>query len=201
MHNTDSEITPPRPLYTNEQFDAFYPESIRNLSNRHWTPLHVAKKAAAFLAKGRNPRILDIGSGAGKFCLVGAQHRPKALFFGVEQRQSLISEAEKLRRALNIKNVSFIHENFSRLDFSQFDHFYFYNSFYENLRGTEKIDDSMEFSSDLYYYYSRYLFKKLEKMPTGTRVVTFHSLENEMPAGFQSIGLEENNLLNFWIRI
>jgi hypothetical protein len=38
-------------------------------------------------------------------------------------------------------------------------------------------------------------------MPTGTRVVTFHSLEDEMPAGFQSIGLEENNLLNFWIKI
>jgi tRNA G46 methylase TrmB len=125
MQKSNSEIISHGPSYTNEQFDALYPESIRNLSKRHWTPLNVAKKAAAFLASGRNPRILDIGSGAGKFCLVGAQHRPKALFFGFEQRQSLISEAEKVKKALSITNVSFIHENFSRLDFNQFDHFYF----------------------------------------------------------------------------
>ena len=38
------------------------------------------------------------------------------------------------------------HGNFTQLDFKNFDHFYFYNAFYENLAGTDKIDDSIDYS-------------------------------------------------------
>ena len=38
----------------------------------HWTPVHVARRAAQFLVTGPETRVLDVGSGPGKFCLVGA---------------------------------------------------------------------------------------------------------------------------------
>jgi tRNA G46 methylase TrmB len=60
------------------QFNQHYPLSIQLLAARHWTPLSVARKAANFLAAETNARILDIGSGIGKFCLAAAHYKPKA---------------------------------------------------------------------------------------------------------------------------
>ena len=59
--------------------------------------------------------------------------------------------------------------NFTQVDFRKFDHFYFYNAFYENIAGTDKIDNSIDYSGELYNYYNRYLFKQLEQKPAGTR--------------------------------
>ena len=81
------------------------------------------------------------------------------------------------------------------------DHFYFYNSFYENLSGTEKIDDSIDYSSELFNYYNRYLFRELEKKPAGTRLVTYHSLEDEIPPGYEVVGTAINEYLKMWIKI
>ena len=75
------------------QFNNIYPSTIQLLASKHWTPLAVARKAANFLAAEKNVRILDIGSGVGKFCLAAAYHKPDAYYFGVEQRKSLINHA------------------------------------------------------------------------------------------------------------
>lgn len=66
---------------TDEQFHELYPLSIATLAKRHWTPLAVAQKAARFLATNNGVRILDIGSGVGKFCLSAAYFVPGARFF------------------------------------------------------------------------------------------------------------------------
>lgn len=186
---------------SDEQFNQLYPLSIQVLARRHWTPLGVARKVANFLAAENNVRILDIGSGIGKFCLGAAYYKPKAFYYGVEQRKSLINHAETAREALHTDNVSFIHGNFTQQEFKNFDHFYFYNAFYENLAGTDKIDDSIDYSGELYNYYNRYLFKQLEQKPGGTRLATFHSLEDEIPQSYHEVGSEFNNLLKFWIKI
>jgi len=194
MH-TDSRFS------SDEQFNQLYPVSIELLSRRHWTPLNIARKAAAFLAAENNVRILDIGSGAGKFCLAAAHYRPKAFYFGVEQRKSLIDNAETALEILGMENVFFIHGNFTQLDFRKYDHFYFYNSFYENLVGTDKIDENIDYSPELYNYYNRYLYKNLDQKPAGTRLATFHSLQDEIPPDYHVVGSEINNLLKFWIKI
>ena len=186
---------------SDEQFNQLYPLSIQALARRHWTPLSVARKAAGFLAAENNVRILDIGSGVGKFCLAAAYYKPNAFYYGIEQRKSLVSHAEKAREILHLQNVSFVNGNFTQLDFRKYDHFYFYNAFYENLAGTEKIDDSIDYSSELFNYYNRYLFKQLEKKPAGTRLATFHSMEEEIPQGYHVVGSEMDNLLKFWIKI
>ena len=74
---------------TDEQFNTIYPTSIRRLSEKHWTPVSVAKAAAEFLVTNPGTRVLDIGSGAGKFCMVGAVHT-RGFFTGVEQREELV---------------------------------------------------------------------------------------------------------------
>lgn len=186
---------------SDQLFDQLYPLSVQRLSARHWTPLEVAGKAARFLADREGARILDIGSGAGKFCLSAAYFQPSAGFWGIEQRQHLLHHADAVRQCLGISNVRFLHGNFTQLRFTEYDHFYFYNSFYENLAGSDKIDESMEYSAGLYFYYTRYLYRQLEKMPAGTRIATFHSLEDEIPPDYVVVGTEMDALLKFWIRL
>lgn len=186
---------------SDDRFNVLYPEHIRLLAARHWTPVNVARKASFFLAAENGVRILDIGSGVGKFCLSAAYYSPKSHFYGVEQRKDLVLHAQEAGRALGLKNVSFIHGNFTQLDIRDYDHFYFYNSFYENLAGTDKIDERIAFSGELYNYYNRYLYKQLEQMPAGTRLATFYSLEDEVPGGYHVVGSEMDNLLKFWIKV
>lgn len=186
---------------SDNEFNRLYPPSIQSLSKKHWTPLHIARKAAYFLAAENNVSILDIGSGVGKFCLAAAYYKPSASFFGVEQRKSLIAHAERAKEILHADNTTFIYGNFTQIDFRQYDHFYFYNAFYENLASTDKIDDSIVYSGELFNYYNRYLYKQLEQKPAGTRLATYHSLEDEIPQAYHVIGSEMDNLLKFWIKI
>lgn len=188
-------------MASDQLFNQLYPSSIGRLAKRHWTPLSVAQKAACFLAAEKEAKILDIGSGVGKFCLAAAYYKTNAFYYGVEQRRSLIDHAEGARIMLGLDNISFIHGNFTQLDFRDYDHFYFYNSFYENLAGTDRIDDSIDYSGELYNYYNRYLYKQLDQKPAGTRLVTFHSLEDEVPASYHVVQTEMDNLLKFWIKI
>ena len=186
---------------SDEEFNELYPLTSQKLASRHYTPLHVAKKAAKFLAAENNARILDIGSGAGKFCLAAAYYKPKAFYYGIEQRLGLFNHAETAKNILGFENIKFMHGNFTQLDFKNYDHFYFFNSFYENLEGTNKIDNSIDYSGELYNYYNRYLYKQLDLKPRGTRLATYHSLENEVPRSYQVVGSDFESLLRYWIKI
>ena len=185
---------------SDSDFNRLFPSSMQILAIKHWTPVVVARKAAGFLTNNKPVRILDIGSGIGKFCLTAAYYYPRAQFIGVEQRADLVAYAEEAKGVLKLENASFIHGNFTDLDFRQYDHFYFYNSFYENLFGKDKIDDRVSFSSQLYNQYSRSLNQQLERMPKGTRVAAFHSLEYEAPKGYRIVNSEFEDRLLYFIK-
>lgn len=197
----EKEIITTRWFGSDAQFNQLYPAPMQLLAKRHWTPLVVARKAANFLAAESDAKILDIGSGVGKFCLAAAHYKPKAFYYGIEQRKNLIHDAEAAKTILEYENVFFLNGNFTQVDFKQYDHFYFYNSFYENLTATDKIDDSIDYSPELFKYYNRYLLKQLEQKPPGTRVAAYHSLEDEMPPGYEVVGVEMDSRLKFWIKI
>ncbi len=182
------------------QFHHLYPPSMQKLARTHWTPLDVAKKAVEFLVPGDGSRVLDIGSGVGKFCLSAAWYRPNAHFYGIEQRKNLVEHAEVAKETLGLSNVSFIHGNFTDISLERFDHFYFYNSFYENIRGTPKIDFNISFSEALYDDYNHHFFKQLEKMPAGTRVVTRCSWEDRIPPSYQTVSHDFPDMLKFHIK-
>ena len=183
------------------QFHLLYPPSLHTLARNHWTPLLVARKAADFLAAEKSSRILDIGSGIGKFCLAAAYYNSDCFFVGVEQREDLVQYAEAAKQATGLKNVSFIHGNITGVDFGLYDHFYFYNSFYENLTVAEKIDDRVSYSIELYNQYSRVLYKQLEQRPPGTRIATYHGMTDILPPGYLEGGNDVNGLLKFWVKV
>jgi hypothetical protein len=185
---------------SDEQFNRLYPFSIQVLARRHWTPLVVARRAAHYLGGGKNERILDIGSGVGKFCLTAAHYDQKNFYYGIEQRKSLINHAETARTSLALENVCFINGNFTQIDFRNYDHFYFFNAFYENLNCTDKIDDTIAYSRDLYNYYTSFLFRELEQKPAGTKLATYHSMEDDGPKGYHIVGSDINHLLKYWVK-
>ena len=200
-----SSVKIPLRLETRFSTDAIlhklYPESIRSLARMHWSPLYITQKVVSFLAPNNTGKVLDIGSGVGTFCLAGAYYKPTVSFFGVEQRKNLVAYAEYARKKVGFQNVHFIHRNFTQLDLSEYDQFYFYNAFFENLDGTEKIDNEIAYSNELYNYYSIYLYNQLEKMPMGTRIATYCSWGDEIPPCYRLAEEHFNNLLKFWIKM
>jgi len=181
-------------------FRNLFPLPIQKLDALHWSPLPVAGKAVQFLAQDEVVNVLDIGSGIGKFCLTGGYLQSTAHFYGVEQREDLVDQATIVGHRLGLNNVHFMHSNFTQLDLKQYDHFYFYNSFYENLSGTDKIDDRIAYSRELYNYYSHYLYKQLEEMPAGTRIVTYCSWGDEIPPAYSLAETHFDSLLKCWIK-
>jgi hypothetical protein len=182
-------------------FCQLYPLHIQQLDIKHWSPLIVVNRATKFLVHKPDAKILDIGSGAGKFCLAGAYYKPSAFFYGVEQRQYLVDCAISVNTKLGSLNVDFFHKNFTQLDFKEFDNFYFYNSFFENIAGSDTIDDTIDYSIELYNYYTRVLSRKLDELPSGTRIVTYKSLDYEIPTSYQLVETQFDTLLKFWMKI
>ena len=181
-------------------FDKLYPERIQRLSDRHWTPIDVARKAAGFLANAPGKRVLDIGSGVGKFCLIGAHFFPLVSFYGIEQREELYRYAVDAQVTTHTKNAMFLHGDLTQTDLSSYDNFYFYNSFFENLDERDPIDNQFDYSISRYLYYSRYLFNALESRPAGTRLVFYHSLGDEVPSAYQLVDASDDMLLRMYIK-
>lgn len=186
---------------SDKSFDQLYPAETRQLADKHWTPLEVAKKAAAFLASEGQPNILDVGSGVGKFCLAGAHYYPSANYFGVEQREKLVVQANQAKQELGLQNVQFLHANFLDISLDTYDHFYFFNSFYENVFGTQKIDREIEYSKALYEKYMFTFYRKLEQKPAGTKLVAFHIADDRWPRNYHVVGSAMGEMLNFLIKL
>ncbi|SNR93886.1 class I SAM-dependent methyltransferase [Flavobacterium sp. ov086] len=180
-----------------DKFNELYPVRIKRLSKRHWTPVVIAKIAADYLVDKPNQKILDIGAGVGKFCLVGAA-TTKGIFYGVEQRASLTKLSKKIAEKHNINNVEFIHSNITEISFSDYDAFYFYNSFFENIDTSCPIDKKILPKNELFLTYSNYVRDQLNKTPKNTRLVTYWSTWEEIPESFDLKYTACDGLLNFW---
>ena len=185
---------------TDIRFNQLYPPYIRELAGMHWTPLNIARRVIEFLAPDECVKILDIGSGVGKFCLAAARYRPYAQIYGIEQRGSLVECANEAKNILGLSNVSFHCGNFTQLNLKLYDHFYLYNPFFENIDRTVQIDNSILYSESLYNYYNQYLCKQFEVMPLGTRIATYCSWDEEIPPGYHLIDTNFQNLVKFWIK-
>ncbi|MBL1409456.1 methyltransferase domain-containing protein [Sphingobacterium faecale] len=178
-------------------FNDLYPSHIKDLADRHWTPVAVAKLAAEYLVQDGKTKVLDIGAGVGKFCLVGASCTD-GMFYGIEQRESLIKLSTDIAEKYDIQNVEFMHGNISEVNFADYDAFYFYNSFYENIDTSCPIDDLIPIDRKLFRIYTRYMKNELDQLPIGTRLATYWGGWNEVPGSFEQDGSACNGLLNFW---
>jgi SAM-dependent methyltransferase len=180
-----------------ERFDLNYPPEIRDLSSRHWTPVAVACRAAELLVTEPRTRVLDLGCGPGKFCIIGAL-TTAGHFTGVEQRQQLASVARAAIQRQRIPNAEIIHANVTDIDFSAYNAFYLFNPFEENLFKTGTIDSSVNLSKALYERYTRHVAAELARAPLGARVVTYGGFCEEVPICYECQRSSFDDTLKLW---
>jgi SAM-dependent methyltransferase len=183
-----------------DEFNAVYPYNVQRLSRKHWSPVAVAKAASEFLVSYPGEKVLDVGSGVGKFCMVGAANT-KGHFTGIEQRKHLVELSQKVAVRYGLRNVEFIHGNITAIDFSVYNAFYFYNSFYENLDSYQRIDDTVWLDDQLYDTYSLHLLEQLSRLHTGTRLATYCTPPNVVPRSFRLVDSLHGGFLNFWEKV
>lgn len=180
-----------------EEFDSMYNYWLKAVSAIHFTPVAVAQAAARFLVSGKGTRVLDVGSGAGKFCMVGAACTP-GTFTGIEQRRYLYRIAGMLSRRYELDNTGFIHANVLDIDFRDFDAVYYFNAFYENIVPDSALDSSVALDKSLYRLYSQYMKTQLAQMPVGTRLATYFSFLDDIPAGYELRSTAFDVKLKLW---
>lgn len=180
-----------------EEFDQLYPEPVRKLANRHFTPIAIAKQAAAFLSNNSRAKILDIGSGAGKFCMVGSVFT-NAHFTGVEQREYFYHLSNTILKYHHLHNVKFIHSNITKIKFTDYNAIYFFNSFHENIDSSALLDCTVDTGIELYTLYTQYVNEQLSRMPGGTRLVTYWSNGKEVPSEYRILSSDYKGKLLFW---
>ncbi|MBL9166104.1 MAG: class I SAM-dependent methyltransferase [Verrucomicrobiales bacterium] len=178
-------------------FDQIFPQSLRELSILHWTPVKIARRAAEFLVTAPGTRVLDIGCGPGKFCIVGAVTTAGS-FEGIEQRLDLCRVGQAAIQRAGIKNAQIVHGNVTSLDFQAFQAFYLFNPFEEHLQTTSPIDSTIELSESLYEGYTHHVAEQLARAPVGTRVATFYGKCEEIPPGYHQLGATGHSALKFW---
>lgn len=187
----------------NPRFDRIYPQMMRKLSTTHWTPVEVAQKAADLLVTMPGMKVLDVGSGCGKFCLIAALSKPEAIFFGIEQRFYLNELARRSANLFNIQNLTIIDGNMLTQDWKEYDAFYLFNPFWENrMSPAARIDLSMNVSENKFETYVDIVSLKLGKLKKGTRVVTYHGFGGTLPDSYDclnsfSIG---SGKLELWVK-
>ncbi len=184
---------------TNETFDKIYPKHYQDHSARHFTPVNVAIKAARLLVDKPTDKILDIGSGVGKFCCIGSAITG-AHFYGVEKRKTLTNLSNKIKRTYKLKNAHFVNNDFTSLDFKKFNGIYFFNSFQEQLDETCVLDETSKVSLEEYKKYHENLILKLNECEKGTKLVTYYTFKNKIPSSYQFIDSFEDGLLKFYIK-
>ena len=182
-------------------FDAMYPERIRLVSRRFWTPIAVAQRAAELLRSAGARRVLDVGAGVGKFVLAAARAAPELDFVGVEQRAHLVEVARRARRTLGIANAHFHVAEATAVSWRGFDAFYFFNPLAENLFDEEdRLDNRVELSHERFARDVLRVECTLRRAPLGTLVATYHGSSGRIPSCYEALASESagSDRLRLW---
>ncbi len=182
-------------------FDRFLSDELRVVSAQYWTPLAVAMRAAEWLDDLNIHTVVDIGSGAGKFC-VAAALAGHCYFTGLEQRPRLVSAARELARLFEVGDrVSFLEGALGETPVPDADAYYLFNPFGENIFGAEDhLDEEVELSFDRYERDITTVRDLLRRAPAGTHVLTYNGFGGNPPAVYQEIRVDRGlpNVLRMW---
>jgi protein-L-isoaspartate O-methyltransferase len=179
-------------------FDALYPAELRARSELHWTSISIALRAAALLDAPPGAQVLDVGSGAGKACLV-AYLSTRVRWWGVEQDRVLVDAANHAAWQLGIRDdMRFVHADAWDLDWARFDAFYFFNPF----------PAPPEAPGNAFQKYGAFVREcvraeeRLARLRGGVRVVTYHGFGGDMPDELELIAREPagTDELKLWLR-
>lgn len=185
-------------------FDAFLPAPLRRLSTRHWTPLAVSARAAQWFDECNVRTVIDIGSGAGKFC-VAAALACHCHFTGLEHRAQLVACARVLARSFGVQSrAHFIHGALGEARLPSADAYYLYNPFEENVVDpTDRIDDDVELGEDRMSRDVQATHSLLDRAPAGTYVVTYNGFGGSLPASYRQVRVDRElpSPLSLWRKV
>ena len=188
---------------SDRNFDALLPEDLSRVSARYWSPVEVAMLASRWLARD-SPRVVDIGSGGGKFCTIGALVTG-ARFVGIEQRAHLVVEARALAQRLGVaERVEFVHGDVADLTIDERDALYLFNPFEESVRPREDwLDDSIEHSVAKFHADLDCMEAVFEILASGAKVVTYEGFGPHSFEGFELLRTAEvrDGRLSCWRKV
>jgi SAM-dependent methyltransferase len=186
-----------------DEFDRLFPPDVRSKSARHWTPVSVARMAAARLVQNGARRVLDAGSGPGKFCIVAAGAHSLTKFVGIEQRIGLASVAKQVAKRLGLSNTRFVLGDALARPWVKFDGFYFFNPFTENVWGAQDVFDARTGGPKRRFRTEALrLALRLRQTRRGSVLVTYHGLGGPIPSSYELTCEEacDSGLLRTWIK-
>lgn len=170
---------------------------------RFWTPVAVASRAAQLFASQKVRRVLDVGSGAGKFCLVAACACPDIDFTGIEQRPHLVAAARRLKAQLDVRNTRFFVGDVSDAPWLEFDGLYLYNPFEENVtREGIQLDHTVELSEQRLLADLGRVLAALVVAAVGTCMVTYNGFGGLIPTTYDLVHAEPAGIdwLRLWVK-
>jgi SAM-dependent methyltransferase len=194
---TDAIDTP----LDDDAFDDQLPFHLQIKAAVYFTPVQIARSAARLLAPRPGMVVLDVGAGAGKFCITAASTVPDATFVGIEWRGELVALANRLAEKAGLSNVSFAHGDALDLDWSPYDGFYLYNPFAEQLFPPGcGLDRTTDFDPHNYILYVTAVRERLASVRAGTRVVTYHGFGAPLPENYEWVSGDPTGRLELWIK-
>jgi hypothetical protein len=184
--------------------DRLYPDDIRKLSSRFWTPVSVCRLAARLLTAAGPTRVLDVGAGVGRFCLVGALSCEEGTFVGIEHRQHLVDAGRAVLAAAGVTRAELLQGTLDDIDIERYGGLYFYNPFEENLLPAEgwHIDESVTLSEDRFRKDVAQMEALLAAARPGMRVVTYQGFGGTMPSNYRLVhdGVPGSPYLRLWVK-
>ena len=184
-------------------FDAmFFPMHLRRVSRLFWTPVSVARCAVELLELDPRMRVLDVGAGVGKLCIIGAAITG-ASFVGIEHRAQFVRVADEARERAELSNVRFVHGDFRDMDFEAFDAIYLYNPFAENRWPIEeRLDNSVALGNEKFHDDVGAFEERLSTARTGVRVVTYHGFGGVLPRSYRQLHhvKQTSGYLDLWVK-
>lgn len=168
-------------------FDQLLSARAQRASKQHFTPVAVTRRAAEWIREANIGSVLDVGSGAGKFCVATALAAPACTFVGLEHRSDLVREARSLAERLRVADrVTFLEGALGALPLPRVDAYYFFNPFGENLYGRgDRIDEAVELGVDRHERDVARVHALLDAAPAGTWVLDYNGYGAEMPSGYE----------------
>ena len=176
-------------------FIKLLPAKLKDLDHEYWSDYDHIQQSCEWLKNCNN--ILDVGSGVGKFCIIGTQIL-SSNFFGIEIKSQLYKQAKTILSHLPKHHVKFIYGDLFELSLLDYDGLYIYNPFVENISLGKKIDNSIHYSERVYNALHNQLMIKLDTLKPNSLVVNNSFVTDYFNENFELIDVHSDPSLTLW---